>query len=184
VVVAVVLAVQSPPAPAPAPTGTVLAPIPTSVTGQTIDGIQCQAGEQLIFHIHAHLAIYVNSNTRVIPDGIGIMPPRTEVQTAGGPAVTAGSCFYWLHAHTADGIIHIESPIRRTYTLGNFFDVWRQPLEPTQVGPISGRVTAIYDGRLYQGNPRDIPLTAHAQIQLELGTPLVSPVAITFPGGL
>ena len=29
-----------------------------------------------------------------------------------------------------------------------------------------------------------IPLTAHAQIQLEVGTPLVAPEKITFPAGL
>jgi hypothetical protein len=37
---------------------------------------------------------------------------------------------------------------------------------------------------VYQGNPRNIPLTAHAQIQLEVGTPLVAPVSITWPSGL
>jgi hypothetical protein len=31
---------------------------------------------------------------------------------------------------------------------------------------------------------RNIPLTAHAQIQLEVGTPLVAPVSITWPSGL
>ena len=48
----------------------------------------------------------------------------------------------------------------------------------------SGHVTAIYNGKVYRGNPRDIPLTAHAQIQLEVGTPLVAPESITFPNGL
>jgi hypothetical protein len=37
---------------------------------------------------------------------------------------------------------------------------------------------------VYRGNPRSIPLTAHAQIQLEVGGPLVAPVSITWPGGL
>jgi hypothetical protein len=26
------------------------------------------------------------------------------------------------HTHASDAIIHIESPIERTYTLGNFFE--------------------------------------------------------------
>ena len=38
--------------------------------------------------------------------------------------VVGGSCFAWLHTHAADGVVHIESPTKRTYTLGNFFDVW------------------------------------------------------------
>jgi hypothetical protein len=45
-------------------------------------------------------------------------------------------------------------------------------------------VVAIYNGKVFQGNPRFIPLTAHAQIQLEVGTPLVAPETITFPNGL
>ena len=42
----------------------------------------------------------------------------------------------------------------------------------------------IYNGRLYQGNPRDVPLTKHAQIQLEVNTPLVAPEKIVWPSGL
>ncbi len=45
-------------------------------------------------------------------------------------------------------------------------------------------MVAIYNGQVYQGSPRDIPLTAHAQIQLQVGTPLVEPQHITFPSGL
>jgi len=40
----------------------------------------------------------------------------------------------WLHTHAADGIIHTESPVERTYTLGDFFDIWGQPLGRHQVG--------------------------------------------------
>ncbi len=74
--------------------------------------------------------------------------------------------------------------MHRTFTLGDFFDIWGQPLSKTQVGPARGPVTAIYNGRVYLGNPRDIPLEKHAQIQLQVGKPLVAPVSITFPGGL
>jgi hypothetical protein len=52
------------------------------------------------------------------------------------------------------------------------------------MGPAIGRVAAIYNGQRYTGNPRDIPLIPHAQIQLEIGTPLVAPETITFPRGL
>ena len=51
-------------------------------------------------------------------------------------------------------------------------------------GPATGRVVALYDGEVYRGNPRDIPLTAHAQIQLDVGTPLIAPQPISFPAGL
>jgi hypothetical protein len=70
------------------------------------------------------------------------------------------------------------------YTLGDFFDIWGQPLTRRQVGSARGAVTALYNGRAYTGSPRDIPLAAHAQIQLDVGQPLVAPLSITFPSGL
>jgi hypothetical protein len=167
----------------PVPAGAPLAGTATAATGQPVDGISCQTSEQTLFHIHAHLTIFVNGQARQVPAAIGI-PGAQATQTAQGPFIETGTCFYWLHTHAADGIIHIESPVQRTYTLGNFFNIWGQPLGPDQVGPESGHVTAIYNGQVYQGNPRDIPLTAHAQIQLQVGTPLVEPEQITFPNGL
>jgi len=37
---------------------------------------------------------------------------------------------------------------------------------------------------VYQGNPRDISLDALAEIQLEVGTPILAPTTITWPSGL
>ena len=180
------------PAPARGPDGSEGVPVPqapllastaTSAHGQTVDSIGCSTGEQTLFHIHVHLTLFVNGTPRQVPAGIGI-PGAVATQTQAGPFISSGSCFYWLHTHAPDGIIHIESPLHRTYTLGEFFDEWGQPLGPGQVGPASGHVTAIYNGEVYRGNPRDIPLTRHAQIQLEVGTPLITPESITFPAGL
>jgi hypothetical protein len=167
----------------PIPAAAALVGTATATTGQSVDGIGCQSSEQTLFHIHAHLTIFVNGSARQVPAAIGI-PGAQATSTPQGPFIETGTCFYWLHTHAADGIIHIESPVHRAYTLGNFFDEWGQPLGPDQVGPASGHVVAIYNGRVYQGNPRNIPLTAHAQIQLEVGTPLVAPEQITFPNGL
>lgn len=167
----------------PIPNGPPLASADSGSKGSQVDGIQCQAGEQVLFHIHAHLTVFVMGVARQIPYGIGI--PGAQISaTPVGPYVGAGSCFYWLHTHAADGIIHIESPVRRTYTLGNFFAVWGQNLSPTEVGPVRGPVTALYNGQVFRGDPRDIPLTSHAQIQLDLGRPLVVPATIKFPPGL
>jgi hypothetical protein len=122
-----------------------------------------QASEQAIFHIHAHLTIFVNGSPRQVPAGIGI-PAAQAQNTARGAFISSGTCFYWLHTHAADGIIHVESPVQRTYTLGDFFDEWGQPLGLDRVGTATGPVVAIYNGQRYEGNPRNIPLNAHAQI--------------------
>lgn len=160
-----------------------LAPAGSLQPGGSVDGIQCQSDEQVAFHIHTRLTVFVNGKSMKVPYGVGIADPQAQ-PTQAGPFVGGGSCFSWLHTHAADGIIHIESPIERAYTLGNFFDVWGQPLSTTQVGPHMGTVTAVWNGKVWTGNPRDIPLGSHTQIQLEVGKPLVEPVHITNWGQL
>ena len=167
----------------PVPSAPALAGTATVATGKTVDGISCDRGEQVAFHIHAHLTVFVNGAARQVPAAIGIPGAQAE-NTPSGPFVASGTCFYWLHTHAPDGIIHIESPVQRTYTLGDFFDIWGQPLGPDQAGPARGPVTALYNGQVYRGNPRNIPLEKHAQIQLEVGKPLISPASISFPNGL
>jgi hypothetical protein len=167
----------------PIPAARPAASAASKAMGQQVDGIECSSSEQTLFHIHAHLTIFVDGTRRQVPYGIGVPGAQTE-NTPAGPFVVSGSCFYWLHTHAADGIIHIESPVQRTYTLGDFFDIWAQPLSPARVGDARGPVVALYNGMRYEGNPRDIPLTAHAQIQLEVGRPLVAPDVINFPRGL
>jgi hypothetical protein len=147
----------------------ILASTTGQATGATIDGVGNNTMEQVLFHIHAHLAIYVNGQQKLIPYGVGIVPPYQLQQTADGPFVGGGSKYYWLHTHDETGVIHIESPEQRTFTLGNFFDIWKQPLSSTQVGPAKGKVTAIVNGKAYTGDPKNIPLTAHAVIQLNVG---------------
>ncbi len=117
----------------PIPGAAPLASTAAKTTGQTVDGIGCQTSEQTIFHIHAHLTVFTNGSPRQIPAGIGI-PGAKAQNTPQGPFIASGTCFYWLHTHAADGIIHIESPVHRTYTLGDFFDEWGQPLGPARSG--------------------------------------------------
>jgi len=109
--------------------------------------------------------------------------PRQVQNTANGPFVAAGACFYWLHTHTPDGVIHIESPEPTPFTLGQFFDIWQQPLTAGQVGLAQGTITAYVNGQQYNGALREIPLAAHALIQLDTGQD-VSAQPFTFPAGL
>jgi hypothetical protein len=155
--------------------GPALAPASSPSPGQTVDGITCGAGEQVAVHIHIRLTIFVDGKPRSVPYGVGISSPQAT-PTAKGPFVSTGACFSWLHTHASDGIVHIESPVQRTYTLGNFFDIWSQPLSATQVGPAHGKVTAFLNGKVWNGDPRSIPFAEHNQIQLDVGRPLVAPV--------
>ena len=160
----------------PIESGPEIAPASTTQTG-TVDGIRCGATEQLAYHIHAHLAVFVNGKQYAIPGGIGI-PGSVEYQTPRGPVAAGGKCIYWLHTHAPDGIIHVESPTRRIYTLGNFFDEWHQPLGPTKVGTAKGKIAAFMNGKLWSKSVRDIPLIPHADIQLEIGSPAPPPQTV------
>jgi len=165
------------------PIAPVLTTTVTDAAGASVDGVSCDTSEQVVYHIHVHLTVFVDGTQRQIPFGIGVPDPQVQ-PTSQGAFVVSGSCFYWLHTHAADGIIHVESPTQRTYTLGQFFDIWGQTLSATHVGPATGTVVAFYNGRQYLADPRNIPLTQHANVQLDVGSPLVGPVTVTSWGQL
>jgi hypothetical protein len=188
-------ATQPGPETVPVASGPKVATLINAANGQTVAGVQCNTNEKTVSHVHTHLTIFVNGQARVIPYGIGI--PGFQAQETNppapagpGPFVVTGTCFYWLHAHANDGIIHVESPSKTEgFTLGQFFDIWGVPLSSTQVGSATGKVTVFFTSpgkspMLYTGNPRDLPLGDHYQIQLVVGTPIVAPVQVTNWGGL
>ena len=154
----------------PIQTGAAVAPASTTQTG-TVNGIQCGSKEQLAYHIHAHLTVFDNGQARSIPGGIGI-PGSQVVQTTEGPAASGGQCIYWLHTHAPDGVIHVESPTQRIYTLGDFFDEWHQPLSADQVGDVKGKISAVVNGKPWTKSIRAIPLDPHQVIQLNVGSPV------------
>lgn len=162
-----------------------LATAANSVQGETVDGIKCDPNEQLVTHVHAHVAIYVDGKAKLIPYGIGIPNPVVDTSSgtpfAGAPS---GGCYYWLHTHDDSGIVHVESPSKTAvYTLGDLFDEWKQPLTSGQIGPAKGAMTMEINGKPYTGDPRKIPLTAHNVIQISVGK-AVPFKNYTFSGGL
>ena len=198
VAVAIVLAVvltrghaTTPPAssPTPAPTAvpSPLASLDSAASGSPVDGITCDtaptppATPPASARSTAHIALFVNGSPRGVPAGVGIGPPRQTQTTDAGPLVS-GKCTYWLYTQTEDGIVHVQPPTQATYTLGNFFDIWGQPLSGTQAGPSSGAVSVLVNGSAYSGDPRSVPLGPHAVIQVNVGT-AVPFHPYTFPAG-
>jgi hypothetical protein len=155
-----------------------LASANSTLRGAPVDGMTCRPTMDQTdpYHVHAHLAIFVDGKQLRVPAGAGITPPRASAQLPGGLFVDSGSndCLYWLHVHANDGIIHVEAPSKQNFTLGQFFDVWGQPLGLNQVGPARGPVVAFLNGKRFAGNPRDIPLMSQAVIQLDVGSPVVA----------
>jgi hypothetical protein len=148
--------------------------------GVPIDGIRCETGEEsmtLALHIHSHLAIFFHGKQLQVPEYVGAaaIAPRQ-------------GCLYWIHTHDASGVIHIESPQIQSpgggpFTLGEFFDIWGQPLTSDDVAGKRGPVTAYVNGMQWHADLRTIPLLSHQLITLEIGTPLVPPPNYAFPYG-
>jgi hypothetical protein len=138
-------------------------------TGEPVDGIRCEASEGVAMHIHPHLTILDHGRPVGIPEDVG--------------RPLAAQCFYWLHTHTPDGIIHIESPSVREFTLGQFFDVWGQPLTTHNVAgarPRPGEAIKVFvDGDAYRGDPRKIEFTQHLDIAILVGPPYRKPAPFT-----
>jgi hypothetical protein len=136
-----------------------------------VDGIPCTA-ETLRVHYHSHLTLLSNGRNVPLPARIGI---RDE------------ECLYSLHTHKRDGIIHIEAPAPRTFTLGQFFDIWGKPLSVRQADGLSapsGQTLHFFvNGRRYTGDPREIRLARHQRVTIEAGRE-VPPPQYTFPSGV
>ncbi len=130
----------------------------------SIDGIPCQNSEQLNYHVHAHLSIYVNGQPFQLPTNLGIASDQ--------------SCFYWLHTHDSTGVIHIEAPTQQSFTLGTFFQEWStrfpQMTYPTELDSTTGW-TAYVDGKPYKGDFHGITLVAHKLITLAYNSPGIKP---------
>ena len=169
------------PTAAPTPVPPSLASVESTASGAAVDGVSCDATPSTANPSFAHLAIFVNGEARRVPAGIGVGPPRTTASTDAGPLVS-GKCYYWLNTITYDGLIHVQPPSQKSLTLGTFFDIWGQQLSTTQVGPASGDVTVLVNGSPYSGDPRTVPLSSQAVIQLNVGTN-VAFLHYTFPAG-
>lgn len=143
--------------------------VQTVPKGEPVAGIRCDAMEGNRIHIHQHLTILDKGTPVPVPFNVG----RPD----------SGECLYWLHTHTPDGVIHIESPSDRTFTLGDFFQVWGQPLSSRRAASAvatNGSTLKVWvDGKPYAGDPGTIPLKAHTDIVIEVGPPFPPPPKFT-----
>lgn len=131
-----------------------------------IDGIRCDAQEGSAEHIHARLELFDRGRAVRVPAQVGI--PQS------------GACLYWLHTHDTDGVIHIESPVRRTFTLGQFFDIWGPDVSWKRAGSIAvsngRRLNVWVNGVPWRGrDPREIVLRDRETIVIQNGPPFAKP---------
>lgn len=137
--------------------------------GSPVDGIPSGPMVNHGYHVHSHLTLYIYGHEQWVPAGVGVTRPLVLDPKHDDPVITAARSFYWLHTHDESGVIHSEAPTPHVFTLGQFFDIWGQPLSGHEVGPAKGDVTVWVDGKRYTGDPRKIVLKDHTMIQLNVG---------------
>jgi hypothetical protein len=141
-------------------------------------GMPALRAEGQRLHTHQHLDVVVNGSGYPVPVGIGIDAHERFIAP--------------LHTHDYSGIMHVESPVVRKFTLGEFFDVWGLRFSSKCLGGYCAKgkrkVWVFVNGTLVLGNPRALALRQHQEIVVAYGTyasiPKPIPPFYPFPQGL
>lgn len=119
-------------------------------------GLPMLSAEGTALHIHSHLSVAIDGSPVVLPADIGIDVARQRISP--------------LHTHDSTGIVHVESPEARSFTLGQFFTEWDVALDSTRIGGYSTTdghtLTAFVDGAKFSGNPASIVFANHRDIDI------------------
>jgi hypothetical protein len=137
----------------------------------SILGLQALSAEGEVIHIHQHLDIYLNGKKVTVPALIGI-DQNAQFLTQ-------------LHTHDTTGIVHVESPTKRSFRLGEFFGEWGVRLTANCLSTYCGKLHWWVNGVKMTGNPAQLVLKAHQEIVIASGKPpFPVPSTYKFPAGL
>jgi len=138
---------------------------PAAAAGRPVAGLTCTARGRERFGVH--LEVFLKRLDVVIPAGVGVAGRHRR----DGAYVRGGRCHYPARTLEPTGLIEVDQGSE--VTLGQFFDLWGQPLGRTRLlrhrTSAKRPVQAFVGGRRWAGDPRAIPLRRHAAIVLEAG---------------
>jgi hypothetical protein len=125
-------------------------------------GLNALGEEGQVVHIHEHLDIFVNGKPVPggVPAGIGF-----------SDASSSPSYITELHTHDPSGIIHVESPTNREFTLGEFVGEWGVFLSSSCIGAYCNGLKWYVNGELQSGTPAGLVLKDHQEIAIVVGKP-------------
>jgi len=140
-------------------------------------GLPALAMEGNALHIHQHLDIIINGTKTPVPATIGISATNDFIAP--------------LHIHDDSGVVHVESPVVKDFTLGQVFDVWGVRFTKDCIGgyctTASSTLQVFVNGKEHIGDPRTLVLASHQEIAVIFGTkenfPQTIPAEYTFPAG-
>jgi hypothetical protein len=134
-------------------------------------GLPALAHEGTKIHTHQHLDVFVDGRRVPVPAGIGINVAEHFISP--------------LHTHDASGILHVESPTVRSFSLAELFGVWGVRLTRTCLGGEcdAARLRIFVNGRRV-ADPNLILLARHQEIVVAFGpAPKPVPSSYSFPAG-
>jgi predicted small secreted protein len=153
-------------------------PAPADASAQVkAAGLPMLGQEGQVLHIHSHLDVFVDGKAVTVPAEIGIDEAEQQISP--------------LHTHDTSGVVHIESPVKRDFTLGQFMTEWNVPISKDTLGPLKtggGNELHVYvNGKEQAGDPSALTLVAHDEIAIVYGSPadkVQVPASYNWPEGL
>jgi len=146
-------------------------------------GLVPENAEQLAYHVHSHLDVFIDAVHILVPAGLGIDITNRGVhkfKTDGLPSYGGifvpcdAPCISPLHTHDVTGILHTESSTPKGNTLGELFIEWNVRLDANCFATYCKPTTAVaiyVNGTRFAADPRTIPLDDHNEIAVVVGTP-------------
>jgi hypothetical protein len=152
-------------------------PAPADATAAARNaGLPMLSSEGHVVHIHVHVDVLNDGQPIPVPANIGIDTARRAISP--------------LHTHDDSGVVHIESPVKREFSLGEFFTEWGVSLSADHVGGLRAtgdKPLRVYvNGQPRAGDPAAIIFNQHDEIALLYGPPKPGetiPTTYDFPPG-
>lgn len=144
--------------------------------GTPIGSFNCILNPPHTFAHYTHVSIIQNNEALALPGNIGASPTGNT------------HCFYTLHTHNSSGKVHVTPAAAATFTLGEFFTIWKQPLTNTNVAGITGLPVEIFvtDGttttKVEEADWANIEMKDHREITISLGTEVTEIPNFTWTG--
>ena len=134
----------------------------SALDGKPVGTMRCANGRRFAVHIE----LFAHRQVAIVPPGIGI---------------ARSGCTYPLRTKAPTGVVEVLATGR--FTLGDFFRVWGRRFDATHVLSFRGPVSVFVGGKRRTGDPRELVLTKHAQIVIEVGGYVAPHPSYLFPRG-
>lgn len=149
----------------------VAGPTASGGRGQVVQGLSCvKPPKPSAAYTYAHLNLVVDGQLIAIPDNIGLgSEGNSEIAD---PAVRQIGCYYPMMTNDTSGKIRTQPG--NSYTLGQFFALWGQPLGASNVAGYAGKPVKVFirEGATltqYTGALDALPLTPNREITIQVG---------------